>query len=149
MGLMCSLHAPEEERCVFAQRALRGMLSPELSVPACMTEMYPNWEKDDVTLPEHACKSGTSPLTTHCVKRQLIPGLAHKQASYLLSVYPIHRAPIVCQCFVNSRSRIVPRVWRPCQSWSPEFVKHSEELANDCICLTRCLPTEPVSDYIC
>lgn len=41
-GLMCSLHTPEEERDIFVQRAFRSVLLPELSVPACMTEMYLN-----------------------------------------------------------------------------------------------------------
>lgn len=139
-GPMWSLHNSEEESSMFAQRVFRSTLSPELPVPVCITEMYLNWEKDHVTLTEHARKSGTSPLTAHCVKRQLTPGLAHMQASYLPTVYSVSRASILYLYFVNSCSQIVPRVWRSCQSWISAHVKHSKWLANDCICLTCYLP---------
>lgn len=124
-GLLCSLHIPEEERYIFAQTALRSMLSRQLPVPVCVTEMYPNWQKGDVMLSEHACEAGNSLPTTRCVKKQLIPGLAQMQAFYLLTVSSVHRDSIFCLHFAHFfGGGIFPRVYRPCQSWIPEHVKH-------------------------
>lgn len=72
---------------------------PTMSV--CVTEMYPDWQKGDVMLPEHACKSGNSLRTTRCVKKQLIPGLAKcKPSVYWVFLQSTETPYSVCTLFI-------------------------------------------------